>query len=261
MPGRVNYDALAGTYNRRFAGQSGGGILPALENLSRGFQVESVLEVGCGTGYWLDGLKSSAPLRVGLDFSAGMLAQAQQRGRELLLLQGRAEALPFPAGSFDRVYCVNAIHHFQGQNEFIRQARRVLRPGGALAVLGMDPHHNWNDWYVYEFFAGTYETDLARFPTWGQVQEWMKEAGFERIEFQLAEEIHEPKVGPAVLEDPFLAKNACSQLALLSDRAYADGLERIHRALAEAQAQAKALLFPNTIRIHMQVGWVNRSSV
>jgi hypothetical protein len=76
------------------------------------------------------------------------------------------------------------------------------------------------------------------------------------MELRLAEEFIEPKYGPAVLEDPFLVKNACSQLALLSAQAYAAGLYRIHQALAEAEAQGKKLVFQNTIRIHQLVGWV-----
>jgi ubiquinone/menaquinone biosynthesis C-methylase UbiE len=256
MPERVNYDAIAPTYNRRFAEQRRSGTLRALEELVRVIGAERVLEVGCGTGHWLARLRNLARQAYGLDFSAGMLAQAQEQENALDLLQGRAEELPFPAGSFDLVYCVNAIHHFQRQSDFIWQARRMLRPGGALAVLGMDPHHRCNDWYVYEYFDGTFETDLRRFPSWGQVLDWMIAAGFERMELQLAEEIGDPKYGSVVLEDPFLAKNACSQLALLSAQAYEEGLCRIRRALAEAEAQGKPLVFQNTIRIHQLVGWV-----
>ena len=256
MPDRVNYDAIAPTYNRRFAEQRRSGILQALEELVQAIGAERVLEVGCGTGYWLQRLGKSARQVYGLDFSAGMLAQAQQQENALDLLQGRAEELPFPAGSFDLVYCVNAIHHFHRKSDFIWQARRMLRPGGVLAVLGMDPHHRQNDWYVYEYFDGTFETDLARFPSWGQVLDWMIAAGFERMELRLAEEIGDPKYGPAVLEDPFLAKNACSQLALLSDQVYEEGLCRLRRALAEAEAQGNMLVFQNIIRIHQMAGWV-----
>ena len=254
MTERVNYDAIASTYNRRFAEQRRSGTLQALAELVRAMRVERVLEVGCGTGHWLAGLGNLVRQVYGLDFSAGMLAQAQQQENPLALLQGRAEELPFPAGSFDLVYCVNAIHHFQRQRDFIWQARRVLRPGGALAVLGMDPHHRRNDWYVYEYFDGTFETDLARFPSWGQVLDWMIAAGFEHVELTLVEEIGDPKHGPAVLEDPFLAKNACSQLALLSDQAYEEGLSLIRRALADTEAQGSALVFQDIIQIHQIAG-------
>ena len=86
--------------------------------------------------------------------------------------------------------------------------------------------------------------------------EWMAAAGFERLELTMAEEITNPKKGAAVLNDPFLAKHACSQLALLSDQAYAAGLQRIRQALAEAEARGETLIFQNTILIHQLVGWV-----
>jgi ubiquinone/menaquinone biosynthesis C-methylase UbiE len=256
MPGRVNYDVIAPSYNHRFAEPRRSGTLLALADLIRVSRAERVLEVGCGTGHWLQGLAHPDRRVFGLDFSAGMLDQAPPRHSALALLQGCAEALPFPAGSFDLVYCVNAIHHFQGQKEFICQAHRVLRPGGALAVLGMDPQLHQDDWYIYEYFKGVYANDLIRFPSWGQVLDWMSAAGFGRMEWMLAEEIVEPKYGSAVLADPFLAKNACSQLVLLSNEAYAAGLRRIRRALARADARAQTLVFRNTIRIHQLVGWV-----
>jgi ubiquinone/menaquinone biosynthesis C-methylase UbiE len=256
MPGSVDYDAISSTYNRRFTGGRRSGTLLTLEGLIQDQNAELVLEAGCGTGHWLDGLSRPAQRVVGLDFSAGMLAQARQQNNTLDLIQGRAEELPFPAGLFDLVFCVNAIHHFQRQNDFIGQARRVLRPGGALAVLGMDPHNHRKDWYVYEYFDGTFETDLARFPSWEQVLEWMSAAGFGNMELRLAEEFVEPKYGSAVLEDPFLAKNACSQLALLSDRAYQAGLDRIRQALSEAEARRETLVFQNIIQIQQLVGWV-----
>lgn len=96
-----------------------------------------MLEVDCGTGHWLEGVCDHAHEVYGLDLSVGMLAQAQQGRKITGLSQGRAEELPFPTASCDLIYCVNALHHFQCQREFVGQARRVLRQGGALAVFGM----------------------------------------------------------------------------------------------------------------------------
>jgi ubiquinone/menaquinone biosynthesis C-methylase UbiE len=256
MPAHVNYDAIASTYNQRFEEERPSGTLMALEELVRVSKAGRILEVGCGTGHWLAGLRGPDCQLYGLDFSAGMLKQAQEGESALALSQGRGEDLPFPDRSFDLVYCVNALHHFQRQDDFIRQARRVLKPGSALAVLGMDPHHHRNDWYVYNYFPGTFETDLERFSSWGQVLDWMISAGFERVELRIAEEVVKPKYGAAVLEDPFLAKNSCSQLALLSDQAYQAGLNRIRQALADAEARGELLVFPNTLQIHILVGWI-----
>jgi len=172
-----------------------------------------------------------------------MLAQAQAREEEFSLVRGRACETPFADGCADLVYCVNAIHHFQRQRDFVLEARRLLRHGGTLVVAGMDPRAHRHRWYIYDYFLGTYETDLERFPSWGTIADWMIEVGFERLEWRLVERIEDPKVGREIFSDPFLEKDACSQLSLLSDEAYAAGLRRIATALTEAEAKGTSITF------------------
>jgi ubiquinone/menaquinone biosynthesis C-methylase UbiE len=256
---QVDYDGIAPTYNRRYADSELSNVAIALRMLAERLAAERaalrVLEVGCGTGHWLAGLRQVTARLHGLDFSAGMLAQACQRTDRLFLTQGRASQLPHAEGSFDLVCCVNAIHHFRQPGAFVPEAQRLLRPGGALAVIGMDPNTLPNRWYVYDYFEGTLEADLARFPSWGTVLDWMIGAGFERAAWRLVEWVHDPRVGRAVLDDPFLRKDAVSQLALLSDGAYAAGLDRIRTALAKAEADGRTLTFPSDITLAMLVGW------
>ncbi|MFN2165966.1 MAG: class I SAM-dependent methyltransferase [Anaerolineae bacterium] len=253
----VDYDQLAATYDRRFAQGAPRGVAIALRALARQLDARRILEVGCGTGYWLAGLAGPPPRSLcGLDLSTGMLAQARSREPSLCLVQGRASHLPFPPASFDLVYCVNAIHHFERPAAFIAEARRLIRPGGVLAVVGSDPRQPGDRWYVYDYFPGTYKTDLNRFPSWGTMLDWMVAAGFEPIQWKLVEKVVSDKVGRAVLADPFLAKGAVSQLALLSDEAYAAGLDRIEAALAGAEAMGKMLAFPVTFALAMLAGRV-----
>ncbi len=240
----VDYDHIAPGYDQRFVVGSGHrGIATALQALARDQGAERILEMGCGTGHWLSGLFSCAGTLVGLDLSAGMLAQAQAREEASSLVRGRACETPFTDGCADLVYCVNAIHHFQRQRDFVLEARRLLRLGGTLVVAGMDPRAHRHRWYIYDYFMGTYETDLERFPSWGTIADWMIEVGFEQIEWRLVERIQDPKMGREIFSDPFLQKNACSQLALLSDEAYAAGLRRIATALAEAEAKGTTITF------------------
>jgi len=250
---RVDYDQIAPTYDRRFKDGGMHDMAIALLALTRELGAERILEVGCGTGRWLADLQTITPELYGLDLSGGMLAQAQQRDKRLRLTRGRAGRLPFPAASFDLVYCVHAIHHFDGQRAFVFEARRLLRPGGVLAVVGMDPRGRRDHWYVYDYFERVYETDLARFPSWGAVLDWMTAASFEQVEWKLVERIQEPKVGRALLDDPFLAKQASSQLALLSDEAYKAGLRRIRAAIKAAETAKERLIFPVDIPIGILV--------
>ncbi|MBN1665529.1 MAG: hypothetical protein JW862_00510, partial [Anaerolineales bacterium] len=119
------------------------------------------------------------------------------------------------------------------------------------AIIGQVPQNRLNRWYVYEYFEGTYAHDLARFPTWGQVLEWAITAGFRQVNWQAVEWIHDPKIGPAVFQDPFLRKEAVSQLALLSQREYEAGLAHMAAALAAAEQRGQELEFVCDLRLDM----------
>lgn len=250
---RVDYDSLAPTYNRRFS-KPDGGVGAALLALVQKVQPECLLEVGCGTGHWLAQIGTLVPMCCGLDLSAGMLHQAQRQGAALRLTRGRATCLPFADGLFDLIFCVNALHHFGDPARFIAEAARLLRPGGMLAVVGSGPHGCRDSWYVYDYFAGVYESDLARFPTWEAVRGWMAASGLRDLESGEVEHISSVWQGWEVLADPFLEKHSCSQLALLTEEAYTAGRRRIEAALADAEAKGETPVFRSDISLLMLSG-------
>src|SRR5688572_11407929 len=108
----VNYDQIAQTYDRRYERNDYADVERALQEFVGNQPELCVLEVGCGTGHWLQALQMSGSYVTGLDFSAKMLARAQKRLPEIDLIRGRANYLPWSTASFDRVFCINAIHHF-----------------------------------------------------------------------------------------------------------------------------------------------------
>lgn len=261
---QVDYDKIAPSYDRRYTGQKRNGISTALLELAFGTGVQKILEVGCGTAHWLTSIRDQAGsvrpnaeiALYGLDLSSGMLSQAYSQNQEMRLAQGKASNLPFGGHTFDLVYCVNAIHHFSQPRAFIAEARRALRPGGALGIIGMDPRGHRDDWYIYRYFPGTFEIDLERFPSWETILDWIAELGFHDITQRLVEHIHDPKTGTAVLDDPYLRKDAVSQLALLSDEAYQEGLERIQNALTSGERSGETVVFPCDIYQHLLVARV-----
>ena len=256
----VNYDDIAPTYNQRYEVNALPGVAAALLFLVQDCNAKQILEVGCGTGYWLTVLQSVTPRIYGLDLSLGMLQQVCQRERQFHLTCSDASRLPFSASSFDLVFCVNALHHFTHPSLFISEARRVLRPGGVLAIIGMDPHSNRDRWYLYDYFEGTHATDLARFPSGGTILDWMIASGFDRVEWRVAERIVHPLFGQEVLHDPFLQKHGTSQLALLTDEAYAAGLSRIKSVLVWAEKAGEIPAFPVDISLNMLVGRVYKTN-
>ncbi len=255
----VKYDEIAATYDRRYSASPLAGVGAALEALVQQSGARRLLEAGCGTGHWLELLEPKVEAACGLDLSAGMLALARLKGAHMRLVAGRATRLPFGDDSFDLVFCVNAIHHFGDPRRFIFEAGRCLKPGGALAVAGLNPHDNRDSWYVYNYFEGAYQTDIQRFPTGSQLQGWLEEAGFERLEWRIAEQIERSWYGRDVYNDPFLKKESTSQLTLLSDEVYAAGIRRIEADLQAAEAQGRVLEFRSDLLLLVITGFLRKS--
>lgn len=235
MPARVNYDKIAAKFDDRYASGLYDGVLAALRALLSSAAPRCTLEVGCGTGYWLSALSDFLPYRCGVDYSVEMLRKAAERNAGADLVRATARRLPFRDAAFDLIFCVNAIHHFEQIDDFIGEARRVLKPGGILATIGMDPHHGHDRWCVYDYFPETRAIDLARYPSTGRVTDAMLRAGFGRMESRVACRFAQNRIGRAVLDDPELRRNGCSQMALLTDEQYAAGMNRIIAALHAAE--------------------------
>jgi ubiquinone/menaquinone biosynthesis C-methylase UbiE len=98
-----------------------------------------VLEVGVGMGAdYLEWLKAGA-LATGVDLSSTSLEQAKLRcelaGYAPDLRVSDAEHLPFSDGTFDIVYSYGVMHHSPDTPQCIREAMRVLKPGGTLHIM------------------------------------------------------------------------------------------------------------------------------
>jgi ubiquinone/menaquinone biosynthesis C-methylase UbiE len=255
MMKRINYDQISGIYDQRYQAGGPAGIAECLRELAHQTEGRRVLEVGCGTGHWLT-LLPNVGIRCGLDYSAGMLDKARQRDCPLRLVRGTADRLPFCQGVFDFVFCVHALHHFDDPATFIRQACRVIRAGGALAIVGMDPQREPDQWYLYDYFSGTRETDRGRYPCGDMILHWMETAGFVRCERRLAARLEHDFIGGKVLNDPILQKNGTSQLALLTEEAFKNGMARIREALRLAESSGEKIVFQTRIALPIVIGFV-----
>jgi ubiquinone/menaquinone biosynthesis C-methylase UbiE len=97
------------------------------------------LDVATGAGHTAFFL-ARAGLRVtASDLTPGMLDRvregAAERGLDVSTRQHSAELLPYPDGSFLLVTCRVAPHHFSSPGDFVREAARVLKPGGWFVVI------------------------------------------------------------------------------------------------------------------------------
>lgn len=98
-----------------------------------------VLEVGVGMGAdYVEWLKGGA-LATGIDMSSGSLERARRRcelaGFSPDLRLADAEHLPFPDNTFDVVYSYGVMHHSPDTPQCVREAWRVLKPGGEARIM------------------------------------------------------------------------------------------------------------------------------
>lgn len=125
-------------------------IAPAIAELGAAIRAQllselprggSVLDVGCGGGHLaVAAVAEREDARItGLDPSRDQIRRAKKRGRgRISLARGSALDLPFRGACFDMVVSIGALKHWPDQARGLAECARVLRPGGALAVVEAD---------------------------------------------------------------------------------------------------------------------------
>jgi ubiquinone/menaquinone biosynthesis C-methylase UbiE len=141
-----------------------------------------VLDIGCGTGSLTLLIKRLHPRAevVGLDPDPKALARArrkaEERGLAVQLDRGFSDELPYAAASFDRVFSAFMLHHLalNEKQKTLREARRVLRSGGALHALDFGGTGQ-DSGIIAHLFHRAHLEDQHRVPA------LMREAGFAEV--------------------------------------------------------------------------------
>jgi ubiquinone/menaquinone biosynthesis C-methylase UbiE len=99
-----------------------------------------VLDLGCGDGRLTGELAAAGADVRGADPSTVALERAREAYPEIRFdAVGPGGALPYEDAEFDAVACIHVLQHVQDTQGVMSEARRVLRPGGTLAIVV--PHH------------------------------------------------------------------------------------------------------------------------
>jgi ubiquinone/menaquinone biosynthesis C-methylase UbiE len=265
----TDYDRIADRFDTRYSLYAYDGVRDTLLKFL-GPQRSAALEVGCGTGHWLAALQArlkSSPydedgsakalaerqLLAGVEPSAPMLDRARSAAPAARLVRARAEDLPWRDATFDRIFCVNALHHFADRSRFFAEARRVLRPGGGLLTIGKDPHADRDEWWVYDYFEETRAIDRERFARVRTLRGEMALAGFAWTESMEADHIEVVQSAAEALANGVVDASFTSQLTVLSDGEFSKGAERLRQANETAGGDLQLVA---DVRLYATIGWL-----
>jgi SAM-dependent methyltransferase len=135
----------------------------------------TLLDLGCGSGYWLSGYADEAAEVIGVEPDPRLLPLAADRDSRVRVLHGSAERIPLPDQSVDVVHARFAYFFPPGCDAGLAEVMRVLRPGGALVVIG-------NDLRAGEFAELLRAAEGALVPGGGEETDaWWAARGAERV--------------------------------------------------------------------------------
>ena len=135
-----------------------------------------------------------SPLSIdGLDVTWGHIEHGRRRALEAKVddrvhfHHGTAIELPFPDKSFTHVLSIEGPEHFDTREKFLHEARRVLQPGGVIAMADFimkNPPHNLFEKLVAEAARKLWQVPRANVYPAEVYNQKMQEAGFEKVEIQ-----------------------------------------------------------------------------
>jgi demethylmenaquinone methyltransferase / 2-methoxy-6-polyprenyl-1,4-benzoquinol methylase len=162
---------------------------------------DRVLDLCCGTGDLTIAAEAAGGKVTGLDFSRPMLERARRKAPEIEWIEGDALALPFADDSYDAATVGFGVRNLADLERGLQELRRILRPGGRVAILEITrPRGVLAPFYRFWFdgvipLAGKVlpggaaysylPASVRRFPDPHGLAKLMDEAGFDQIRWRL----------------------------------------------------------------------------
>jgi ubiquinone/menaquinone biosynthesis C-methylase UbiE len=133
---RDHYDTVADTYDHHYDHPRGRNYHTHISNylinaLPKG---GDLLDIGCGTGLFVEKYIEHGGHATGLDISGKMVARARRRCTGCDFTVGTGEKLPFRDNSFNAVSSLLVFSYVRDPEAMLAETYRVLRPGGAIAI-------------------------------------------------------------------------------------------------------------------------------
>lgn len=235
----IVYNRIGGTYDRTRRAEPEI-VRRLLRHLSTKPGVQ-VLDVACGTGNYTVALAEAGMRMTGVDVSDVMLSRARSKSTEVNWIQADAAQLPFADGRFQGAVTMLAVHHLHNVVSVFREVYRVMDQG-RYVIFTSSPEQMAQYW-LNAYFPMMMHKAMDRMPTVSQVADWLKEAGFHRVETEtyLVPEDHQDaflyglKHHPGAYLNPEFRAGISAFAQLADDREVAEGCRKLEQDLASGR--------------------------
>ncbi|MFP4365138.1 MAG: methyltransferase domain-containing protein [Spirochaetia bacterium] len=189
-----------------------------------------VADIGCGTGNY-ESAQNQYFSRSKIQWhcvepNQDMIKIAQSKLPDLDIQKGTAESLPLQDESMDLWVSNFSYHHFEDKSTAFNEAARVLKPGRFLKIYNIAPF-DMPDWWVFVYFPEAMGYDRERFLSVHTLYRMLESKGFAIQNLTIQKTLKRKPLEEII----YTAKNRdISELALLTDKEYKNGMARLEAA-------------------------------
>jgi demethylmenaquinone methyltransferase/2-methoxy-6-polyprenyl-1,4-benzoquinol methylase len=243
-----DYSRQAQTYDETRAASPS--VLAPLREALAGAPGRRLADIGGGTGNYSRALRDEGWEPVVVDRQPEMLARAAAKGLETV--EADARSLPLPDESVDAAMLVSMLHHVEDPPAALAEARRILRPGGRLALMAFT-REDLEEFWLHDYFPSTRAWMIESHPPLADLVAMMPGARRIEVVYHDLEDASLAALGgyPEKLVDP-----AWHRQTSYFERLERDHPDELDAGLARLRAELAAGTAPRQPGLASVLAWV-----